>query len=62
MTRDEIRKRFRSVQKLYKPQEVTLEEKKTERVWSEEDMLAAAKRIAKRLGITEPFYSGDDES
>lgn len=67
MTRDEIRKRFQAVQNLYKPEKdempIGLEEKQpeeSERVWTEEDILAAAKRIAKRLGITEPFYSGEE--
>ena len=60
MTRDEIRKRFQSVQNLYKSEKdempVSLEEKQPEesdRVWTEEDMLVVAKKILKRLGLDE---------
>lgn len=55
MTRDEIRKRFHSVQKLYKPteDEMILEEKPSERYWTEEDMLVVAKKILRRLGLDE---------
>ena len=29
--------------------------------WTDEELLATAKVIAKKLGITDPFYSGEND-
>ena len=54
MTRDEIRKRF-----AYFGTDTKISEKKPENAisddWTEEEILTAAKKIMKRLGIEEPL-------
>ncbi len=63
MTREEMRKRFGKLKNAELIQKKDISEEKTEVIendWTEEEILAAAKRVAKRLGITIPFYSGEE--
>ncbi|MBQ6503241.1 MAG: hypothetical protein IJI57_04945 [Flexilinea sp.] len=62
MTREEMRKRFGALRNIEPVQKIDNSEKNEviENDWTEEEILAAAKRHAKRLGITAPFYSGEN--
>ena len=64
MTREEMRKRFGMFQNSESVKKIDNSEEKKEVIendWTEEEILAAAKKHAKRLGITAPFYSGEDD-
>lgn len=63
MTREKMRKRFGKLKKAELIQKTDIREEKAEIIendWTEEEILAVAKRVAKRLGITIPFYSGEE--
>ena len=52
MTRDEIKR------KIAEDFHVKIETEEYPE-WTDEELLATAKIIAKKMGITEPFYSGE---
>ena len=55
MTRDEIRK------KIAEDFHVKIEDEDDYPEWTDEELLATAKVIAKKMGITDPFYSGEND-
>lgn len=60
MTREEMRKKFAGLQNI-KPVPKETEQDGNEKIendWTEEEMMEAAKRIMKRLGITAEIYKG----
>ena len=63
MTREEMRKKFGMFRNPEPTPKIDNNQEKEEVIeddWTEEEILAAAKRVAKRLGITVPFYSGEE--
>ena len=55
MTREEIRK------KILADFNVKVEDKEEYDEWTDEELLATAKVIAKRMGLTEPFATENDK-
>ena len=53
MTREEIRK------KMLKDFGVKVESDEEYPEWTDEELMATAKIVAKKLGLTEPFYTGE---